>query len=124
MHVNNSMYRVAIMHEYTNISLLQLLPYYNICPILAQEDLVRTLIKINKCYVYVDPTVILFRFAESPSFVTTEVENGVERDAVFRCRHKHIDALINWEIMVHPQDYTQMLRMALSETAMVHVWTH
>ena len=37
-------------------------------------------------------------FAESPSSVTIEVENGVERDAVFRCCHQRRDALISWLI--------------------------
>ena len=37
-------------------------------------------------------------FMEIPSSVTTEVENGVEMDAVFRCRHQHIDAGISWLI--------------------------
>ena len=37
-------------------------------------------------------------FAESPSSVTMNAENGVEREAVFRCRHQRIDAVINWLI--------------------------
>ena len=37
-------------------------------------------------------------FAESPSSVTIEVENGVEREAVFRCRHQRIDAVISWQM--------------------------
>ena len=37
-------------------------------------------------------------FAESPSSVTIEVENGAERDAVFRCRHQRIDVFISWQI--------------------------
>ena len=37
-------------------------------------------------------------FIEIPSSVTVEVENGVEMDAVFRCRHQHIDAGISWLI--------------------------
>ena len=37
-------------------------------------------------------------FAESPSSVTIEIENGVERDAVFMCRHQHIDAAIWWKV--------------------------
>ena len=30
--------------------------------------------------------------------MTVEVENGVEMDAVFRCRHQRIEAEINWLI--------------------------
>ena len=30
--------------------------------------------------------------------MTIEVENGVERDAVFRCRHQRIDSSISWQI--------------------------
>ena len=37
-------------------------------------------------------------FAESPSSVTIEVENGVERCTVFRCRHQRLDAVITWQI--------------------------
>ena len=37
-------------------------------------------------------------FAESPSSVTMEVENGVERNAVFRCRHQRSGAAISWQI--------------------------
>ena len=37
-------------------------------------------------------------FIEIPSSVTIEVENGVEMDAVFRCRHQRIDAVISWLI--------------------------
>ena len=37
-------------------------------------------------------------FAETPSSVVLEVENGVERAAVFRCRHQRIDAEIGWLI--------------------------
>ena len=35
-------------------------------------------------------------FIEIPSFVTIEVENGVDMDAVFRCRHRRIEAGISW----------------------------
>ncbi|MCG8621986.1 MAG: hypothetical protein MJE68_08340, partial [Proteobacteria bacterium] len=35
-------------------------------------------------------------FIEIPSSVTIEVENGVEMDAVFRCRHQCIEAGISW----------------------------
>ena len=41
---------------------------------------------------------IILGFTETPSSVTIEVEHGVERDAVFRCRHQRIDALIIWQI--------------------------
>ena len=37
-------------------------------------------------------------FAESPSTVMIVVENGMERKAVFMCRHQHIDADISWRI--------------------------
>ncbi len=37
-------------------------------------------------------------FIEIPSPVTIEVENGVEMDAVFRCRHQRVDAQIGWLI--------------------------
>ena len=37
-------------------------------------------------------------FIEIPSSVTVEVENGMEKDAVFRCRHQHFDAGITWQI--------------------------
>ena len=37
-------------------------------------------------------------FVEIPSPVTIEVENGVEKNAVFRCRHQRIDARISWLI--------------------------
>ena len=37
-------------------------------------------------------------FIEIPSSVTIEVENGMEMDAVFRCRHQHIEAGISWRI--------------------------
>ena len=37
-------------------------------------------------------------FIEIPSSVTIEVENGVEVDAVFRCRHQRIEAGIHWLI--------------------------
>ena len=37
-------------------------------------------------------------FIEIPSFVTIEVENGVEMDALFRCRHQCIEAVISWLI--------------------------
>ena len=37
-------------------------------------------------------------FIEIPSSVTIEVENGVEVDAVFRCRHDRHDAQIGWLI--------------------------
>ena len=37
-------------------------------------------------------------FVEIPSPVTTEVENGVEMDAVFRCRHQRLDVQIGWPI--------------------------
>ena len=30
--------------------------------------------------------------------MTIEVDNGVERDAVFRCRRQHVDAFISWQI--------------------------
>ena len=30
--------------------------------------------------------------------MTIEVETGVERDVVFRCRHRRIDAVISWQI--------------------------
>ena len=35
-------------------------------------------------------------FIETPSPVVIEVENGVEMDAVFKCRHQRIDAAISW----------------------------
>ena len=35
-------------------------------------------------------------FIEIPSSVTIEVESGVEIDAVFRCRHQCIEAVISW----------------------------
>ena len=41
---------------------------------------------------------IILGFVESPSFVIMEVENGVERDAVFRYRHQYRDAVISWQI--------------------------
>ena len=37
-------------------------------------------------------------FAESPSSVIIEIEDSIERDAVFRCRHQRRDAGINWLI--------------------------
>ena len=37
-------------------------------------------------------------FIEIPSPVTIEVENGVEMDAVFRCRHQCLDVGISWLI--------------------------
>ena len=37
-------------------------------------------------------------FIEIPSSVAIEVENGVEMDAVFRCRHDRLDAQIGWLI--------------------------
>ena len=37
-------------------------------------------------------------FIEIPLSVTVEVENGVEMDAVFKCRHGRLDALITWLI--------------------------
>ena len=35
-------------------------------------------------------------FIEIPSPVIIEVENGVEVNAVFRCRHQRLDAQIGW----------------------------
>ena len=40
-------------------------------------------------------------FAEFPSSVITEVESGVERVAVFRCRHEVIDAVISWQMSMN-----------------------
>ena len=37
-------------------------------------------------------------FIEIPSPVTIEVENGVEKNAVFRCRHQRIEAGISWQM--------------------------
>ena len=37
-------------------------------------------------------------FAESPSSVTMNIENGVDREAVFRCGHQCIDAVLSWLI--------------------------
>ena len=37
-------------------------------------------------------------FIEIPSPVTIEVENGMEMDTVFRCRHQRIEAVISWLI--------------------------
>ena len=37
-------------------------------------------------------------FIEIPLSVTVEIENGVEIDAVFRCRHQRIEAVISWRI--------------------------
>ena len=37
-------------------------------------------------------------FIEIPTSVTIEVENGVEMDAMFRCRHQRVDAVISWQI--------------------------
>ena len=37
-------------------------------------------------------------FIEIPSPVTIELENGVEMDAVFRCRHERLYAQIGWLI--------------------------
>ena len=35
-------------------------------------------------------------FVEIPSSVTIELESGVEMDAVFRCRHQRMNAVISW----------------------------
>ena len=37
-------------------------------------------------------------FAETPSSVIIEVENGVERAAVFRCCHQCIETVISWHV--------------------------
>ena len=37
-------------------------------------------------------------FAKTPSSVIIKVENGVEEAAVFRCRHKRIEAIMNWRV--------------------------
>jgi hypothetical protein len=37
-------------------------------------------------------------FIEIPSPITTEIENDVEKDAVFRCRHQRKEAVISWLI--------------------------
>ena len=37
-------------------------------------------------------------FVENPSSMTIEVEEGLQREAVFRCRHQHIDTVIGWQI--------------------------
>ena len=37
-------------------------------------------------------------FIEIPSSVTVEIENGVEVNAVFRCRHQRIEVGIHWLI--------------------------
>ena len=40
-------------------------------------------------------------FAKFPSSVIVEVESGVERAAVFRCRHEVIHAVISWHMSMN-----------------------
>ena len=58
---------------------------------------------------------VIGNFIETPSSVTIEVENGVEMDAVFRCRHQCIDTVISWLIngsssRLHPDVVDSFIR--------------
>ena len=70
------------------IAILQYLPFSKSSTGRALHD--------KKYVSHADSTITSSDFAESPSSVTIEVENGVERDAVFRCRHQGRDAVISW----------------------------
>ena len=37
-------------------------------------------------------------FVVTPSSQTTEIENGVEHEVLFRCRRESVDAHINWQM--------------------------
>ena len=66
--------------------------YFNVCTALILQVSIVHVPQSNANEI----NIVGGNFIEIPFPVTIEVENSVEMDAVFRCRHQRIDAVISW----------------------------